>query len=245
MDMKQLILFFLFVSNVSYSQIEIYNLGLTDTTQKVMYEYHENEFKVYGVDIDSTTLLIHDKDTLEFLNSRFRLREFHSKYDTLKLYANNVLIKKVFFEQRKTPKLNFYLGDLRDSIVTKEELIYALENKGVYASFELELVKNYARVTSIRSIFIKKDNGRIIKLERKKQERKNAKYSSWSDEKWVNKCEKGKMKYAKYGNRLNEIQMKKVQRMKRGDALCIQFVRYSGSNSCHKMVAAMLKFEIK
>jgi len=56
--MKQLIFLFLFISNFSFSQIEIYNLGLTDTTQKVMYNRHDNEFKVYGIDIDSTFTLV-------------------------------------------------------------------------------------------------------------------------------------------------------------------------------------------
>jgi len=244
--MKQLIFLFLLISTTSFSQIEIYNLGLTDTTQKVMYEYHKNEFKVYGVDIDSTVSLIYDKDTLEFINNKFILYEFSSNSDTLKLYVNNVLIKTVFFEQREMPKFYFYLGDLRDSMVTKPELIYALEHQVVYVTFEPEFITNYSTVTGVKSIFIEKKNGKIICLERKKYDRKNKRFSNWSDEKWLRKCEKGwDSKYVNRGNSLRGVQIDKVKRMKRGDVLCIQLVSTSCSSCSRRLHYVNFRFIIK
>lgn len=244
--MKQLIFFLLLISNLSFSQIEIYNLGLTDTTQKVMYEYCENEFKVYGIDIDSTYNLIHDQDTLDYYQGIFHLQYFKSKCDTLKLYKRNVLLKSVCVSQRELPELNFYLGDLRDSIVTKEELIYALENYGILVTYAPEFSKCNSIVKSVGVTFIKKANGKVIKLYNKSYIRKVTRYSNRDDEKWIRKYKKGKSnKYLGKRNSLSEIQIDKIKKMKSGDILHLQLVKVHCPTCSSKVYFTNLKFKIK
>ena len=63
-------------------------------------------------------------------------------------------------------------------MVTKSELIYALEDQGVYMTFEPEFIINYTIIKGIKSIFIKKNNGKILNLERKMYDRKNRRISN-------------------------------------------------------------------
>ena len=245
--MKYLILYLLFFSNFSFSQIEIYNLGLTDTTQKVMYEYHENEFKIYGITINSTFTLMHGKDSLDLYygnSGNYYLRNFHSKCDTLKLYKDGVLLNTAYFEQKSIPKLNFHLGDIRDSLVTTSELIFALEEQGIFVTFAPEFAKCEAVVTNVGASYIEKSSGRIIKLYKKNQSRKVSRHSNWSDEKWIRKNENDS-RYLGRRNSLSVKQISKVKKMKSGDILFIQLVKISCYNCTHKVHAVNLEFKIK
>ncbi len=248
--MKQLIFYFLLVSNASFSQIEIYNLGLTDTTQKVMYNRHENIFKVYGVDIDSTFTLRHGSDTLNYFYGKFYLGRFHSKSDTLKLFKNKTLLKISCFEQREMPKLNYHLGGIRDSLVTKSELINAFKKGGVYPTYNPEIAYCNTWVKGFREVHFIKRNGRVIKIDKNKDDKRidrlYDKIMNWSDEKW----EKNRNKKW-ITKRLNSTssQMKclenKISKMKSGDVFCIPLIKLSCSSGVGRLHYVNFRFRIK
>jgi len=159
---------------------------------------------------------------LSYFYGKFYLGRFHSKSDTLKLYKNGECLAKSFFKQKGIPRLKFYLGNIRDSIVTKQKLVSALKNDGIYATYKPDLAICNISVRGQREVYIRKKNGKIIKLERKKYDRKNTRYYKWDDEKWDRKMKKDwRCKYLVQGNSLSKIQIRKVKRMKKGDILII------------------------
>jgi len=245
--MKYLILYLLFFSNFSFSQIEIYNLGLTDTTQKVMYNRHKNEFKVYGIVIDSTFTLMHGSDTLKYFYGKFFLNRFHSESDSLVLYKSNEVLLISFFKQKGIPILKYYLGDIRDSMITKSELIYALNNGGVHATYEPKIALCDRYVIGFDDVYIKKENGKIIRLYKRNEDNKKDRYYdkifSWSDSKMERKYKNGwSNKYLNRMNTLKNNQMRKVKKMKNGDVLYIPRI-ISTCPSCISVIQTVdLKF---
>src|SRR6218665_1440326 len=141
----------------SFAQTEIINTSLTIPTADIAYRFYENMFQVQHSEKDSTIILLSNNDTLQRFGFDFYTYLYNgseNKIDTILALRNDEIIsqKIVRIENLKIPKI--FLGDLRDSLVTKNQLF---ANPGLIVTFEPQLAKSTLRVLSFTGEIIKQN----------------------------------------------------------------------------------------
>jgi hypothetical protein len=129
------------------------------------------------------------------------------------------------------------LGSLRDSFVTKDQL---LANPGLIVSYEPQIARPCTRVVDFTGEIIKR-NGRHIPLEDKKSKR----YQNWSNEKWERKLLNFEKRGGTIYNGMNvfkSMQVKLIERMKKGDILQYHMVTLSCSSCVKRKMTVNLRF---
>ncbi len=204
--------------NFLFGQAELLNLSLLEPNLPIAYRGFENKLVVNEYENDSTIIIVGISDTIKKHGNYYFYTGSPTKTDTLKAYKEGKLIaqKTYTIENLRQPKV--YLGSIRDSVVTVEEL---LKNTLFVISYEPQIPVSSYRVYDFEGSILKK-NGKIISLESEFKDQ-----ALWSIEKLERKLarneKRGGFIYSgKY--QFSNDQLKHIKKMKTGDILYIPTV---------------------
>lgn len=247
------ILFILIAPFFGFSQIEIYNTDLIDTTKMILYRGFPHDLRFLNLNQDSTYFLTNKHDTFPIY--RYSEHEYRciitafgpAESATYWLMQDTKTIDSFEFETRKYADFKVYLGSLRDTIVSKEELI---ANFTLLVSHEPEFLKSTTNVVDFQGRIIKK-SGREIEIQM--FDKKNV--PIWMRKKtgdefcdaWISRIEKQEkveQRRNKVPRRFKCWNVRKFEKLKRGDMVMIDLVRLVESSSCQRMYAPNLRFYI-
>lgn len=233
---------FLFCTSVSlHAQISISNERLTKPDEKIAYSCYEHKMKITGLSEQDTNLVVFSfGDSLRVSEHTFIYRPRKIGFDTIVILNNGKEIHREIYRVKNSPPPTIYLGDIRDSIVTKEEL---LKNPGLVYAYETEFLIPRNNVISFVVSFIKK-NGKekILKTT----------YSlvfkeEWGDFIWEAGEIKGADKFSledTYGSHFSPQQLKHIQKMKSGEKIRFHYATIIGE-SCPRKMGVNLVLTIK
>lgn len=158
--MRYFLIVFLMFSSKLIGQINLYNSSLTDTTESILYQGYDNYLKVEGLEQSNLLIVTKDQDTL-----RYHADAFHYYYpskrgsDTLTILKNNVKISEKLFVIKHLRSPTIFLGNIRDSVVTKKQL---LSNPGFTVSYEPQFAKSNFRVLNFKGFISYSKDRRFI-----------------------------------------------------------------------------------
>ncbi len=171
-----LIFFFLNLALICQSQIKLLNASLITPEVQIAYIRIDNKIEVDGIEIDSTFHLVISNDTLENHHGYFIYKPTKKiGAESLSLIKNNLVVYSAEFKLEYLFDPQFYLGQIRDSMVSKKELSL---NPGLIASYEPQVLKSEIRVTSFEAN-IQKKCGRVILL----NDSSSLGWENWSEKK--------------------------------------------------------------
>lgn len=228
-----------FQSNFLFGQAEILNKSLLDPSFPVAYRGFENRIVVTGYEKDSTVVLVCKKDTIKKRGDFYFYEGSKLKTDTLKAIKDGRIVaqKSYSIENLRQPKI--YLGTIRDSLVTVEEIC---NNAALIVSYEPQIALPCMRIVNFDGLILKRD-GKNIPLVKEEQKTDN-----WSSEKWERKRAKIERKSGSIvngTNQFNAYQMRQIKKMKAGDVLHIQNGTLSCPTCANKKIIVNLRFIIK
>tara|TARA_B100000508_G_scaffold139575_1_gene138241 strand:- start:1149 stop:1793 length:645 start_codon:yes stop_codon:yes gene_type:complete len=146
--MRYILIFFLVVSYEVIGQIDLYNSSLTDTTKSILYRGYDNYLKIEGIQQSNLVIVTNDKDTLKYHNDAFHYYSSSKRgSDTLTILKNNEKISEKVFVIKHLKSPTIYLGNIRDSLVTKNQL---LTSPGLFVSYEPQLAKSDYRILKFK-----------------------------------------------------------------------------------------------
>lgn len=226
-------------SNFLFSQVEIHNNSLLDPSFPVAYRGYENKIIVVGYENDSTLILVGTYDTLNKLGDYYYYHGSKLQTDTLKaLKEGKVIAQKVYsIEILREPKI--YIGTIRDSLVTVEDI---LNNSELIVSYEPQIAIPCTRILNFDGVILKK-GGKKIPLVKENQKTEN-----WPNKKWDRKLAKIERKGGTIYNGmnfLNSYQIKLIKKMKSGDLLHIQYCTLSCPSCGNRKISLNLRLTIK
>ncbi len=208
------------------SQVELLNSSLIEPSVPIAYKWYDNKLQLnIGISIDSVLIIDSDLDTLKNLSDfiRYIPKNVDRMLDTLRVFQNGVLLTEKVYSLKNLGPPSVFLGSIRDSFVTKEQL---LENQGLITSYEPQLAKSCTRINCFKSFIIKRD-GKVRLLKSKK-----TRNSVYDDKKYFFIVRKDRYCQDKsIGNKFDKRQLKKINRMRKGDVLFIESV-VVGCSSC-------------
>lgn len=202
--------------NFLFSQGEILNISLLDSSYPVAYRGHDNRILVKGFENDSTIILISTIDTLDKFGEYFYYPAIKLKTDTLQALKNGKVIAEKVYNIEHLQDLKIYLGKIRDSLVTIKEI---LNNTQLIVTYEPQIAIPSTRVLNFDGEIIKK-KGKKIPLVKENQKTEN-----WTNKKWEREFAKIERKGGTIYNGMNQLnsyQLKLIKKMKSGDLLFIQ-----------------------
>ena len=193
-------------SGFSYTQIQICNLSTGPNSTPILYYNHQNTMCVLDLEYDSTILLTSLNDTFNWQNNYFSYYKYQSdnqKYDTLKIIKNGQIIYQQAFKLEQLGPPQFYLGNIRDTFVTVQEILL---NPRLIISYEPQVYIPCIHIMDYVAVILKK-NGRTIKM----PEEKKINIHRWSEEKWLRKVQIFNERLAKRGEQADQwgLRMKK------------------------------------
>jgi hypothetical protein len=234
-------LFFLIFlqSNFLFSQVEIQNNSLLDPNFPVAYRGYENKLSVKGFENDSTVILVSINDTLRKFGDYYFYRGSKLKTDTLKaLKEGKVIAQKIYsLEILREPKI--YLGTIRDSLITVEDI---LNNSELIVSYEPQIAIPCTRILNFDGVILKK-GGKKIPLVKENQRTEN-----WTIKKWERKLAKIERKGGTIYNGMNHLnayQIRLIKKMNSGDMLHIQYGTLSCPSCVNRKININLRLTIK
>lgn len=238
--MIRLLFFLIFLqSNFLFGQVEIQNNSLLDPSFPVAYRGYENKIIIKGYEEDSTVILVSNNDTLRKFGDYYFFKGSKLKADTLKaLREGKVIAQKIYtLENLREPKI--YLGTIRDSLVTVDDI---LNNSELIVSYEPQIAIPCTRILNFDGVILKK-GGKKIPLVKENQKTEN-----WTIKKWERKFAKIERKGGTIYNginHLNSYQIKLIKRMKSGDVLHIQYGTLSCPSCVNRKIYINLRLTIK
>lgn len=139
---------FLVFWNNGFSQIRMLNLSLIKPDTALAYRFQENRITFQGIKLNRSYQLKNSEQKFQkfsndtvFLYKPVKIQ----KWDTLYLYKNRKLIESFVIGLENLAPAKVYLGSIRDSLVTVDEI---LQNNELILSHEPQLFKPCSRVLS-------------------------------------------------------------------------------------------------
>lgn len=225
------------VQNLSFSQIKISNLSLTDTTLPIAYQGVDNILSISGLrnreKVSLNSIYSSTRLTKNGVNSYIYWPSIMGRNDTVYLWDNDTIIAKQPFKIMKLNEPKLSLGNIRDSFITIIQAInnpylsvYIPDNYFKYkmhiVSFELFKIKNRDTISMYSSeIQNCYDTITSIDFETGKEtlniERKNARITK------------------NFNERLTSYQLNEIRKMKSGNRLLFKEIIVSGGeNGCYR-----------
>lgn len=238
--MTRLFFFLIFFqSNFLFGQAEILNKSLLDPTYPVAYRGFENRIVVTRYEEDSTVVLVCEKDTIKKRGDFYFYEGCKLKTDTLKAIKDGRIVaqKSYLIENLRQPKI--YLGTIRDSLVTIEEIC---NNTALIVSYEPQIALPCLRIVNFDGVILKRDGKKIPLV--KEEQKKNNWYSEKRERKRTEIERKGGT-IVNGTNQFNAYQMRQIKKMKAGDVLHIQNGTLSCPTCAYKKIVVNLRFTIK
>ncbi len=251
MNTNVIFIFVLLFSLQSMGQIDLKNNSLIHPEEKVLIRGLYNEIELTGIDTDSTFELITDHgESLQKSGDSYICTGSEDSTIVLSLIKDTQVFYSTTFRNLKYHDPKVYLGNLRDSMVTREEL---LQNLNLHLSFEPLPIKPCSTVR-LREAKIIRKNGKVVDLNTKKYERWNNKMNGLSEEEWFEKAEKWERKFARNKRNQKEIivnhsfdctQEKLILKMNKGDVLWIQMCVISCPSCISRLNGPNLRFRLQ
>lgn len=235
---------FLCCTSISlHAQISISNERLIKPDEKIVYEYYAHWMKINGLNEDDTNIVVISSsfDSIHNYNHYFSYYPIKKGLDTIAIYNNGKKIYSEVYYVKSRPTSSIYFNNIRDSIVSKGEL---LKNPGLVYTYEPELLIPHNRITSFAASMIKK-NGKEKSL--------TTTYSlvwvaQWDDFVEIEGKIKGSTEFLSkeetWGSHFSKEQLKKIKKMKPGEKIRSYHVGYTGE-SCPRGKTINLILEIK
>ncbi len=216
---------------------------MTIPEQKILFRGVYQNIDVSGInDFSGFQIITNERDTLEKSGNYFlgQFDNLHQDSLTLNLVKGNEICCSETYSLQKLEDPKCYLGEIRDSNVSVEQL---LQNPGLHISYAPQPYPSKISIASFKGMIIKK-NGKKIALENtKKMERQEIKRLRWSEaelEKWYD------LEYEKNPCRscFSSEQLQLIRKMKSGDVLRIESVIAYSPDSCSIQKFVNLKFKV-
>ncbi|MFN5849532.1 MAG: hypothetical protein ACK43K_13645, partial [Chitinophagales bacterium] len=110
------------LENISFSQINISNLSLTDTTLPIAYQGVDNILSISGLrngeKVSLNSIYSSTRLTKNGVNSYIYLSSIMDRNDTVYLWDRDIIIAKQPFKIKKLNEPKVSLGNIRDSFIT-------------------------------------------------------------------------------------------------------------------------------
>ncbi len=226
----RILILFVFVSSISFGQIDILNMSCIDSSKAILFKGCQNKLVVIGIDFDSILLMNISGDTLRKYpqNRTFIYSPRKGENDTILVFHEGVEVFRKDFENEKIGNFIVRLGELKDSLVNKEDLL-----RNLYLNLSMENL-NYKLRCSIRRfrIRIHERDGTEITSENMVE---TSQYWNEYDED----------EFYPNGSRFSPNQIQKISLMNPGDILYIEKGYISCSSGLIKGINPNLKFTIK
>jgi hypothetical protein len=224
------------LENISFSQINISNLSLTDTTLPIAYQGVDNILSISGLrngeKVSLNSIYSSTRLTKNGVNSYIYLSSIMDRNDTVYLWDRDIIIAKQPFKIKKLNEPKVSLGNIRDSFITILQAInnpylsvYIPDNYFKYKmhiiSFELFKIVNKDTI-SLYSSEIQNGYNTIMVVD-------------FNTGKETFKIEKKESRITKnFNERLTSYQLHEIRRMKSGDRLLFKEIVVSGQNGCYR-----------
>jgi len=224
------------LENISFSQINISNLSLTDTTLPIAYQGVDNILSISGLrngeKVSLNSIYSSSRLTKNGVNSYIYLPSIMDRNDTVYLWDRDIIIAKQPFKINKLNEPKVSLGNIRDSFITILQAInnpylsvYIPDNYFKYTmhiiSFELFKIVNKDTI-SLYSSEIQSGYDTIMVVD-------------FNSGKETFKIERSESRITRnFNERLTNYQINGIKKMKKGDRLLFQNIKAVGQNGCYR-----------
>jgi hypothetical protein len=158
--MSKVILFvFPFFPFILFSQIKITNESLVYPEKRILYLGVVNSIEVNDADSLELTIVDSGKDTVQSSGTTFFYKpKREDEFDTLTLLYKGKVIDTAIFKVKVLNKAQVFLGDTRDTTVSKD---YILSNPGLRISFYPSILECWMYINQYDASLIKKNGDEI------------------------------------------------------------------------------------
>ncbi len=235
----QKLIFILFVSlsGTLFSQT-ILNVSLVTPEVHIAYRGFHNHLKIQGMEVDSNVVLVstNDKLQLDRMGKEF-IYKTRTPYDTdtLKIYNKQEYITQVVFKIERLGKPRILFGNIRDTLVTKAEL---LSNPGLICTYDPYLAKMDGIVMEFEVSIVKK-NGKEIPV----CEKLFSQTEGWSEKRRERYYSKQYPENIR-GNQFSKAQLKQISKMKTGEIIWFKAATVRGSDAGQNKIDLDLKLTV-
>jgi hypothetical protein len=219
------------------AQIDILNNSLIKPELKILYLGVENRLEVVNLLFDAKIKIRSESGGIKIQNrgKYFSVFVMSKGMKVLQVYAGDEIILSDTFEVRLIPSAVFQLGDIEDSVTTVDEITKNpflniilpgcfIKYRFTIKSFEIAVIQDSQYVKLLPrepdSIYI----DTIFTIDPR----------TLRDTILIDTI-LGSSKYINYGDSLTDRQLEFIKKLKRGDSVLIENIRYSFLNSCYSV----------
>jgi hypothetical protein len=224
------------LENISFSQIKISNLSLTDTSLPIAYIGVDNILSISGLGkgekISLSSMYTSSRLTNNGVNKFIYSPSLKENNDTVYIWKDDIIIGNQHFKIKKLNEPQVSLGNLRDNFITISKIlenpnlnIFIPDNYFKYKmhiiSFELFKIVNKDTI-SLYSSEIQSGYDTIMVVD-------------FNTGKETFKIERSESRITRnFNERLTNYQINGIKKMKKGDRLLFQNIKAVGQNGCYR-----------
>ncbi len=225
---------FLSLPFLSFSQIKIRNISLSNPDKKIFYNRLTNLLDIKGFDSTKNIRLIslngNFETKIENGKKKYEFSPNNICIDTIFIYLDNIFHSKQVYEIREIEEQKIRLGNIKSNYSTVDDI---LKNNKLTIISDSTFLKNTYDIFSFVLFKIHKlDTIPIYRPFKKGDSSYIHVVDIQSKNSYDQKFELKKPEEINWGNKLDEYQLKEIKKMKKGDKLLFTMIK-GGCSNCY------------